>query len=100
MGATERVGLDRLVSEFGAEVKIQYDAVRTRLHAKAWLFQRNTGFHTAYVGSSNLSRSALLGRGVERAALGHSDSTADAEVLRNVRHLLERPDLLIVRRRP
>jgi len=64
MGATERVALDRLVSEFGAEVKIQYDAVRTRLHAKAWLFQRNTGFHTAYVGSSNLSRSALL-EGVE-----------------------------------
>ncbi|WP_411283846.1 DUF3427 domain-containing protein [Lapillicoccus sp.] len=60
MGATERVALDRLINDFGAEVRIQYDALRTRLHAKAWLFRRNTGFDTAYVGSSNLSRAALL----------------------------------------
>ena len=60
MGATERAALDRLVREFGADIKIQYDAARTRLHAKAWMFRRNTGFDTAYVGSSNLSRAALL----------------------------------------
>ncbi|GAA1181099.1 DEAD/DEAH box helicase [Ornithinimicrobium humiphilum] len=60
MGATERKAIDRLVREFGAEVRIQYDAQRTRLHAKAWLFERHTGFDTAYVGSSNLSRAALL----------------------------------------
>jgi superfamily II DNA or RNA helicase/HKD family nuclease len=60
VGATERAAIDRLVREFGAEVKVQYDALRTRLHAKAWLFRRATGFDTAYVGSSNLSRSALL----------------------------------------
>ena len=64
IGATERAALDRLVNEYGAEVKIQYDALRTRLHAKAWLFHRDTGFNTAYVGSSNLSRAALL-EGVE-----------------------------------
>ena len=60
MGATERAALDRLARELGAEVRIQYDAARTRLHAKAWLFHRNTRFDTAYVGSSNLSRAALL----------------------------------------
>lgn len=60
LGATERAALDRLVRDFGAHVKIQYDAQRTRLHAKAWLFRRNTGFDTAYVGSSNLSRAAML----------------------------------------
>lgn len=60
LGATERAALDRLVSEFGAQVKIQFDALRTRLHAKAWLFRRRTEFDTAYVGSSNLSRAALL----------------------------------------
>lgn len=60
MGATERAALDRLVRDFGAQVRVQYDAQRTRLHAKAWLFRRNTGFDTAYVGSSNLSRAAML----------------------------------------
>ncbi|WP_256840815.1 DUF3427 domain-containing protein [Ornithinimicrobium cryptoxanthini] len=60
MGATERRALDRLVREFGAEVRIHYDEATTRLHAKAWLFHRATGYDTAYVGSSNLSRAALL----------------------------------------
>ncbi len=60
LGSTERRALDRMVREFGAEVRIQYDAQRTRLHAKAWLFRRRSGFDTAYVGSSNLSRAALL----------------------------------------
>ncbi len=60
MGATERAAVDRLVRDFGAQVRIQYDAQRTRLHAKAWMFRRRTTFDTAYVGSSNLSRAALL----------------------------------------
>ncbi|MFV0460304.1 MAG: DUF3427 domain-containing protein [Actinomycetales bacterium] len=60
LGATQARALDRLVRDFGAQVRVQYDIERTRLHAKAWIFQRNTGFHTAYVGSSNLSRAALL----------------------------------------
>ncbi|MGH4007593.1 MAG: DUF3427 domain-containing protein [Pseudonocardiaceae bacterium] len=59
-GATERRALDELVGRFGAEVRIRYDAQSTRLHAKAWLFRRNSGFDTGYVGSSNLSKSALL----------------------------------------
>ncbi len=53
-GATERRVLDELC-DLGAEIRVSYDTRRTRLHAKAWLFQRETGFHTAYVGSSNLS---------------------------------------------
>jgi superfamily II DNA or RNA helicase/HKD family nuclease len=60
MGATDRTALDRLVKDFGAEVRVNYETQSTRLHAKAWLFRRNTGFDTAYVGSSNLSRAALL----------------------------------------
>ena len=64
IGGTERRALDRLVREFGADVRVQYDAARTRLHAKAWIFRRNTGYDTAYVGSSNLTTSAML-EGVE-----------------------------------
>ena len=63
-GSTERRALDRLIREYGAEVRIQYDVQRTRLHAKAWMFHRNTRFDTAYVGSSNLTHAALL-EGVE-----------------------------------
>lgn len=47
LGATDPDALDRLVRDFGAEVKIQYDAQRTRLHAKAWMFRRATTFDTA-----------------------------------------------------
>ncbi|WP_420176861.1 DUF3427 domain-containing protein [Luteococcus sp. OSA5] len=60
IGGTERRALDRLIEEFGAEVRVQYDARVTRLHAKAWLFHRRSGFDTGYVGSSNLSRAALV----------------------------------------
>ncbi|MCL3818968.1 DUF3427 domain-containing protein [Aeromicrobium wangtongii] len=59
-GTTEREALDRLAREFGAEVRISYETQSTRLHAKAWLFTRNTGFGTAYVGSSNLTRAAMV----------------------------------------
>ncbi|WP_345381564.1 DUF3427 domain-containing protein [Actinomycetospora straminea] len=59
-GATERRAVDELVRRFGADVRIRYEDQSTRLHAKAWLFRRNSGFDTGYVGSSNLSRSALV----------------------------------------
>ena len=59
VGATDRRALDWL-ARAGAEVKVAYDTSVTRLHAKAWLFQRSTGFDTAWIGSSNLSKSALV----------------------------------------
>ena len=59
MGATSRRALDTLC-RLGAQVRISYDTRRTRLHAKAWLLHRETGFSTAYIGSSNLSAAAQL----------------------------------------
>lgn len=58
-GSTEKRALDELVG-LGAKVKVSYETSRTRLHAKAWLFHRDSRFDTAYVGSSNLTHSALL----------------------------------------
>jgi superfamily II DNA or RNA helicase len=55
--STEQRALDELVA-LGAVVKVSYDTSLTRLHAKAWLFHRASGFSTAYIGSSNLTHSA------------------------------------------
>lgn len=60
-GATEMEALDYLARLPGCEVKVSLDGRRTRLHAKAWIFRRRTGFGSAYVGSANLSGAALLG---------------------------------------
>ncbi|WP_152765584.1 DUF3427 domain-containing protein [Alkalilimnicola sp. S0819] len=59
MGATDAPAVKLLAELPGAEVRVSYDVQRTRLHAKAYLFERDTGFGSAYIGSANLSRPAL-----------------------------------------
>jgi superfamily II DNA or RNA helicase len=58
-GSTELRALERL-RDLGAEIRVSYDTSTTRLHAKAWLFHRQSGYSTAYIGSSNLTHSAQV----------------------------------------
>jgi superfamily II DNA or RNA helicase/HKD family nuclease len=77
-GITDARALDELTA-MGAEVRVSYEVGATRLHAKAWLFERNTGFSTAYIGSSNLTHTALHD-GIEwnvRLTQHHSGSLLD-----------------------
>lgn len=58
-GATDYDAIARLATLPNTEIKISYDGTQDRLHAKSYIFLRNSGFHTAYIGSSNLSHYAL-----------------------------------------
>ncbi len=57
-GVTEAKAVKRLSQLPNTEIRISYNAKIERLHAKSYIFERKSGFSTAYIGSSNLSKSA------------------------------------------
>ncbi|TVR46666.1 MAG: DUF3427 domain-containing protein [Planctomycetota bacterium] len=59
MGASDAKAIEELLKLPNTEIKFSFDTHRTRLHAKAYIFQRTTQYGSAYIGSANVSKAAL-----------------------------------------
>lgn len=83
MRATDLKAIE-LLQRLGAEVRISYDESHTRLHAKAWIFHRESAYSTAYVGSSNLSHAAQTDGLEWNVRLAQAEQPALVDEMRDV----------------
>ena len=88
MGNTEYEALEQLIHLSNTQVKIELDSTDHRLHAKAFLFNRLDGTSVAYVGSANISKSALTTGEEWVAKINEQDSSESIlDVRRSFNHL-------------
>mgnify|MGYP005989705779 CR=1 FL=1 len=59
MGASDPNALEWLAKQSNVSVKVSFDTDATRLHAKAYHFVRKSGYSSAYIGSANMTHSAM-----------------------------------------
>ena len=101
VGATERVALDRLVRDYGAEVRVEYDAAADQAACQGVAVPST---HRVRHGVRRLleplSRGAAGRRGVERPALVRRHPGLDEQVRRDVRDVLEQLHVRDVRPGP
>ena len=59
LGATDLKAIRYLLELPHTDLKVSFDTKRTRLHAKAYIFHRDSNFGSGYIGSSNISNPAM-----------------------------------------